>query len=222
MTVSLRMAFSRREPAIWLAHLDMMRTFERSVRRAGIPVAYSGGYNPRPQLAFALPVGVGIAVEADWLDIRLDETAEADDTRAGLWSAALNDHLPPGLAVHRASLAEDDGPSLMSRVQAAEYRLQTPGLAEAAGRLSQTAADVPWIADKNSKGRQVKIDIRPLVLRWQSEAADTLLVTALAGSRRNLRPDLLLQVLCALGGLDELAAADCQVTRTRLWLDTLP
>ncbi|MDD4745132.1 MAG: DUF2344 domain-containing protein, partial [Eubacteriales bacterium] len=52
------MAFSRREPAIWLAHLDMMRTFERSVRRAGIPVAYSAGYNPRPQLAFALPVGV--------------------------------------------------------------------------------------------------------------------------------------------------------------------
>ncbi len=222
MTVSLRMAFSRREPAIWLAHLDMMRTFERSVRRAGIPVAYSAGYNPRPQLAFALPVGVGIATEADWLDIRLDETAEANAAQAGVWCAALNDHLPPGLAVHSASLAEDDGPSLMSRVQAAAYRLQTPGLAEAADGLRQTAADLPWIADKNSKGRQVKIDIRPLVLRWQSEATDTLLVTALAGSRRNLRPDLLLQVLCALGGLDELAAADCQVTRTRLWLDTLP
>ncbi|NLO35206.1 MAG: DUF2344 domain-containing protein [Clostridiaceae bacterium] len=222
MTLSLRLAYARREPAIWLAHLDMMRTFERSVRRAGIPVAYSGGYNPRPQLAFALPVGVGIATEADWLDVRLDEAAADHDDQSALWCAQLNRHLPPGLAVHSASRVLDTGPSLMSRVQAADYRLQTPGLAAAADQLRQTAEDSPWIADKNSKGRLVKTDIRPLVLRWQTEAADTLLVTALAGSRQNLRPDLLLQVLTARGGLDELAAADCQVTRTRLWLDTLP
>ena len=58
-----RICFSRSGAAIWLGHLDMMRTFERSLLRAGLPVSYSLGFNPRPELVFALPAGVGITTE---------------------------------------------------------------------------------------------------------------------------------------------------------------
>jgi len=226
LTVSLRLQYSRHEPAIWLAHLDMMRTFERSVRRARIPVAYSSGYNPRPRLAFALPIGVGIETEDDWLDVQLAQETEADPVQAAAWTAALNRHLPAGLAILSGTLADGGGPSLMSLVTAAQYRLQTNGLPAAVRQLQQQkvpeADPTGWLVEKNSKGKTVKTDIRPLILAVQPEEPDMAVLRVLAGSKQNLRPDLFLKYLVAACGLDKTAAADSRITRTRLWLGNLP
>lgn len=226
MTVSLRLRYSRHEPAIWLAHLDMMRTFERSVRRAGIPVAYSSGYNPRPRLAFALPIGVGLETEDDWLDVLLAEETAADPAQAAAWADALNRHLPAGLAILSGALVAGGGPSLMSLVTAADYRLQTSGLAAAVRQLEQQRVldqdAAGWIVEKNSKGKTVKTDIRPLILSVQVEEPDTAVLRVRAGSQQNLRPDLFLQHLVAACGLDKTAAADSRITRIRLWLGDQP
>ncbi|MDW7658623.1 MAG: TIGR03936 family radical SAM-associated protein [Bacillota bacterium] len=222
MTVSLRLRFCRREPAIWLAHLDMMRTFERSVRRAGIPVAYSGGFNPRPRLAFALPIGVGLATEDDRLDIQLEDGIAIDQTKAAEWTDALNRNLPDGLTVYAGELTDSSGPSLMSLVTAAEYRLQTTGLQAAVQQLEAQKDLTAWIVDKNSKGKTVKTDIRPLILATRLEESDQVVLLVRAGSRQNLRPDLFLQILVAQGGLNATAAADSRITRTRLWLGEEP
>lgn len=222
MTVSLRLSFCRREPAIWLAHLDMMRTFERSVRRAGIPVAYSGGFNPRPRLSFALPIGVGLATEDDRLDIQLADGTAVEQTRVAEWTDALNRNLPDGLAVSAGELADGSGPSLMSLVTAAEYRLQTAGLQAAIRQLEARKDLTAWTVDKNSKGRTVQADIRPLILAIRPEGDDQAVLLVRAGSRQNLRPDLFLQILVLQGGLDATAAADSSITRTRLWLGEEP
>lgn len=222
MAVSLRLRFCRQEPAIWLAHLDMMRTFERSVRRAGIPVAYSGGFNPRPRLSFALPIGVGTATEDDRLDIQLEDGTAAVQTRVAEWTDALNRNLPDGLAVCAGELADSGGPSLMSLVTAAEYRLQTVGLQAAIRQLEARDDLAAWTVDKNSKGKTIKTDIRPLILTIRLEGPDQAIIQVRAGSRQNLRPDLFLQILVLQGGLDETAAADSGITRTRLWLGEEP
>jgi radical SAM-linked protein len=189
---------------------------ERSIRRAGLPVAYSQGFNPRPQLTFALPIGVGIAAEDELVDVRLTEpgAGETPEELAG----RLNRVLPAGITVPSAEWADESGPSLMSLVEAADYILDAPGLSGALARLLDLPADQPWLADKNSKGRVTTIDIRPLILELTAPACDRLCLKAKAGSRDNLRPDLLLQVLVRQADLDPLAAADAAVTRRRLWL----
>src|SRR5665647_1069663 len=64
-----RFRFARSGSLSYVGHLDLMRTFERSLRRAGLPLLHSQGYNPRPMMVFALPLGVGISTTDDYLDV---------------------------------------------------------------------------------------------------------------------------------------------------------
>lgn len=208
----VRLRFARREPAIWLAHLDMMRTFERSIRRAGLPVHWSQGYNPRPQMTFALPIGVGLATEVDYVDIQLIEPVDPQ-----LVMDRLNPCLPMGFEILAAGPVESSKVSLMSLVQAADYRLQSPGLAAAWRRIPVTQ---PLIVDKFSKGRTLEVDIRPLILDLQVQSDEELVIRVKAGSSANLRPDLFLLALKVYGELPDLAAADCAVTRLGLLIES--
>ncbi|MDD2457335.1 MAG: TIGR03936 family radical SAM-associated protein [Eubacteriales bacterium] len=211
-TFIVRLRFSRREPAIWLAHLDMMRTFERSIRRAGLPICWSQGYNPRPQMTFALPISVGLATAGDYLDLSLEEDLEPADVMD-----RLNRSLPTGFAILAANRAAPSKASLMSLVRAADYRLETPGLAEAIARIANTQ---PLVVEKFSKGKMVDVDIRPLIEKIQLKGPDCLEMRVKAGSSANLRPDLFLKALETYGDLPAEAAADCAVTRLALILDS--
>lgn len=213
MSVNYRLRFARHEPAIWLGHLDLMRTFERTVRRAGLPVTWSQGFNPRPHLEFALPIGVGLATQDDYVDILMTEPLDEK-----MLLKRLNSAFPAGLEVLDVKIVPAEGPSLMSLIAASDYLLQGSGLAAASRQLDAVPEGQPWLVEKNSKGKLVTIDIRPLLISQTIVAEDLLLVRVRAGSRDNLRPDLLLKVLVHLGGLDELAAADTSVTRQALWV----
>ncbi len=213
MNVSLRLRYGRQEPAVWLAHLDMMRTFERSVRRAGLPVAYSQGFNPRPQLSFALPIGVGLATLDDYVDVVMTEPVDSK------WAIQqLNQNLPQGLFIIDAKPIPEDGPSLMSLIAAADYEIRGEGLAEAVGVLSAMPPDAVWPAEKFSKGKKIDVDIRPLVMNLDLQAANLLKIRVKAGSRENLRPDLLLQLLERRCGLDPDMAGNAEITRLALWV----
>ncbi len=77
-------------------------------------------------------------------------------------------------------------------------------------------AELPWPVEKNSKGKMVSLDIRPLLLELTADGPDRLNVRVKAGSRENLRPDLLLAAMVKFGGLDPVAAADTAITRLHL------
>lgn len=213
MSVNYRLRFARREPAIWLGHLDLMRTFERTVRRAGLPVTWSQGYNPRPHLEFALPIGVGLATQDDYVDILMTEPLDESELLE-----RLNKAFPMGIQVLEVKIVPAEGPSLMSLIAASDYVLDGAGLAEAARRLLAVPEGQPWLVEKNSKGKLQTVDIRPLLIDLTILTDDQLLVRVKAGSRNNLRPDLLIKVLVSLGGLAERAAADTAVTRQALWI----
>lgn len=210
-----RLRYRRLEPAIWLAHLDMMRTFERSVRRAGWPIAWSQGYNPRPQLTFALPISVGLATEDDYFDAAL--TA---DWPPALLLEKLNPVLPLGFAVTAAGRIGEESSSLMSQVSAADYRLEHDQLADAWKLMSQLPSEQPWLVDKKSKGKIRTIDIRPLLLEVRLDNPAGLEIRVQAGSQANLRPDLFLQALCRYGQLPLQTAGDTRISRLKLWVIT--
>jgi radical SAM-linked protein len=124
----VRIRFSKGEPIKYLAHLDMHRTWERTFRRAGLPVAHSKGYNPRPRFQVAAALPVGVMGSAELLDVWLEEPVAADEVVARLRAAA-----PDGLGVLGAAEAPLDEPALQSQLREAEYRveIETPESAEA-------------------------------------------------------------------------------------------
>ncbi|MGH3295157.1 MAG: TIGR03936 family radical SAM-associated protein, partial [Trebonia sp.] len=87
-TQHLLVRYAKRGKMRFASHLDVARAFERSVRRAGLPIAYSAGFTPHPKISYAGGVPTGVASEAEYLSLTLTTRAEADAVRGRL-NAAL-------------------------------------------------------------------------------------------------------------------------------------
>jgi radical SAM-linked protein len=114
----IRITFSRGEEIKYISHLDMMRMWERVFRRAGLPLAYTKGFNPHPRLSLAAPLPVGTLALAEMLDVYLESVLLPDQ----LWKD-VERQLPPGAGISRVEEVEATGPSLSSMVRAAEYEV---------------------------------------------------------------------------------------------------
>ena len=75
----LRLRFSKGEQLKYISHLDLARAWERAFRRAGLPVAHSQGFNPRPRLQIAAALPVGVTGRAEYLDVWLTEALVPED-----------------------------------------------------------------------------------------------------------------------------------------------
>ena len=116
--IRLRITFAKTEAMRYTGHLDLYRAWERTLRRAGLPLAYSQGYNPRPriQIASALPLGFTSQHEVidAWLETDLVISRVEED---------LEKAVPPGITVLRVEEADLRGPALQTQVISAEYRV---------------------------------------------------------------------------------------------------
>jgi len=171
-TQRLRVVFQKTGDLRFLSHLELAKAFGRALRRAGVPVAYSCGYNPQPKLAFALALPVGVEGWQELADIEL---------RAPMMPEALvgrvNRHLAPELHLLRAWEVPLAAPSLTSLVREAVYHVSVPWRALANGsseevrrRLVSPDLCHEWLARPalpvmvQRKDAAVELDARPLIL----------------------------------------------------------
>jgi radical SAM-linked protein len=103
------------------SHLDVARAFERGIRRAGLPIAYSAGFTPHPKISYADGTPTGVASEAEYLSLALTSRFAADDARE-----RLNAALPDGIDV--IAVTEDSGGLPASRPSVSEWHIALPGL----------------------------------------------------------------------------------------------
>src|SRR5262249_28154123 len=96
--------FEKGESARWLGHLDILRTFERAIRRAELPIAFSSGFNPREKIVFASALGVGVTGAAEPATLELTEALPPD-----ILVQRLNEKLPPGIRLRSAEEIPDAG-----------------------------------------------------------------------------------------------------------------
>lgn len=156
-----RIVFRRDEGARFLAHLDAMKLWERALRRAGIPIANTEGYNPRPRIVFASPLPLGMLAEREIVDVVLSERLTVRDLRE-----RLERDLPEGFGLVDLHDVWVNAPSVASRLASATYRLDLAG-ADGAG-VRHAVADL-LAAERIDRERQkekrtVAYDLRPLVL----------------------------------------------------------
>jgi radical SAM-linked protein len=210
----VRITFAKGQGLKYISHLDLARTWERAFRRAGLPVAYSQGFNPRPrfQLAAALPVGV--MGRAELLDLWLTEPLSPKEVLSRLGPA-----LPAGLEVTGAEEVERKAPSLQSQLRAADYvavvHSQEP--VEAIRTRIQALLAAPTLPrQRHHKGKQQTYDLRPLIQEVGVEAVGgeerVLNMHLQASSQGAGRAD---QVLDALG----LSLASHSIERTNLYFE---
>lgn len=159
----LRVRFAKRDRLRFTSHRDFQRAFERALRRAQVPVAFSHGFTPHPKVSYAGAAPTGAASEAEYLEISL--TDERDPAAV---AAALDDALPPGLDI--VTVVEADTGSLADRLEASEWRIALPDadpVAVAAAVQTFTAADVVEVERMTKKGMRT-MDARKAVVRIES------------------------------------------------------
>lgn len=160
----LRVTFSRGDDMKYVTHLDMMRFWERALRRAEIPVFYSEGFSPHPQIALAAPLAVGTTSECELLDVFLEQRITP---RA--FSDAVAPQLPPAVRVLDVREAGLTLPSLQAEVRAAEYEVDAPlpeqvDIAAAVQRMLD-ADTFPWEHKREEETKSY--DLRPLILELE-------------------------------------------------------
>lgn len=207
-----RCLFERVGEASFVGHLDLMHTFDRAIRRAEMPILYSQGYNPRPMMVFALPLGVGIDTLGDYVDISLSREVDASEL-----IEKVNPHLPKGVKLYNGINIDEPKNSLMSVVSIAKYRFSAPDIKE---KMQNLIKRDELKVIKKSKSKMVETDIRPLIICEVPDNdtdKDTFECFVYAGSSKNLRPDVFLNALCEYEGYDRELAANCLVTRLGLY-----
>ena len=121
----LRVHYTKRGRLRFSSHRDFQRAFERALRRAAVPMAYSAGFSPHPKVSYAGAAPTGTASEAEYLEIALAQRCDPERLRA-----ALDESLPPDLDVLEVvEVATHGAPSLAERLQASVWRMRLSGVA---------------------------------------------------------------------------------------------
>ncbi len=211
MTQRLRITYGRDGSARYLSHLEMMRAWERTLRRAGWSVAYSQGFNPHAKLSFAAPLPVGVASTGELLDVTLEAERPVIEARADLVA-----HVPGDFVVVSVEDISLEAPPLPRSLRAAEYvarcRVQAvePLVAEARRVMDATTLRRQRLKESKS----VEYDLRPMIREIgveDDEGTAVITMVLRADAQGAGRAD---EVLRELG----LEPAECAITRTRLVL----
>lgn len=171
-----RLLFEKTGNAIWISHLDLMRVFQRSFKRAGLPLTHTRGFNPRPSVSIALPLSVGIESCCELLDFDLDGEKIPNDEICARLNASLIDGV-------RVLSVYDDGRKIKNLAYLdCRLRLEYDGGISRDG-LSQIQSlfareELP-VTRKNKNGVSEQ-NIIPMIRRLEVQPKDkhTLVITA--------------------------------------------
>lgn len=218
----VRIKFSKTGAMKYIGHLDVMRYFQKALRRADIRVALSGGFSPHMLMSFAAPLGVGLTSEAEYFDLDL-----AEDYQGDVLVQKLNEQMADGFRVLDArEISTEKGQKGMTLVAAADYEIRVRDLAFEAliAALNGLAVDdaialflnqeeIP--VEKKTKKGMKEMNIRPLIGRFVY-ADGTFSMTVSQGSRDNLRPELVLSAFAKRFGA-ELSRGDLRICRKEIY-----
>ena len=184
----------------FIGHLDVMRFFQKAMRRAEIPIAFTGGYSPHMIMSFANPLGVGVTSDGEYFDIELTE--EIDLTEA---TQKLDDVMVEGMEiVNMVYISDDKKKTGMSIVAAADYLSWVkedvlPQNWQEQVELFMKQEEI--LVVKSTKKSQKEVDIKPMIYQLHPRE-DGLFMQIATGSVENLKPELVMQAFCEFLGLD--------------------
>ena len=183
-----------------IGHLDIQRAVQRGLRRSGLPVAYSQGFNPHILVTFASALSTGACGEREIMDVRM-----AEEVDAAVFVESMNRAMPKEMQILEARAVDDRHPALSAEMKAAAYDLliRDPETAQRitdAIPLMMSRTVIPAIR-KTKTGRK-ECDIRPLIYGISTEGQHVFATMKLT-EQEACKPDMLLSALSAETGLED-------------------
>lgn len=193
-----RLKFEKREEVKYIGHLDMMRTFTRCIKKTNLPIKFSSGFNPRVQIAFALPLAVGVTSESEYFDLELNGDPDAEEVLKELKKV-----MPEGFKMLTCEKYEKVQ-SLMSLVKEAKYEVNvlvnSDNINETIKKVQDELNSEKILVTKQSKnGREEEVDIKPLIIDFEvyevTYNSFCVSVHSYAGSKQNLNPNFIMEAV---------------------------
>lgn len=189
------MKFSKEDIIKFVGHLDLMRTIQRMLRRSGLPLEFSKGFNPHVNISLAQPLAVGVYSSGDYMDLELRE-----DVDPQIILDKLNEVAPPGIKIFKAVKVNKAKNikvfKAMAAVDAAKYLINIKYLDKISIKTSieNLLKMEKWETLKKSKTKEARVDIKPMIKRFNYKIEENVLIVevlVLCGSRQNLSPILI-------------------------------
>ncbi len=197
--LKVRIKFKKYGVMKYIGHLDMMRYFQKSMRRAEIPIAFSAGFSPHMIMSFANPLGVGLTSEGEYFDIEITESISSK--RA---VDQLNAVMVEGVEVTSFVELPEGQKTGMAIVAAADYRAifqeDTTFITEE--ELQEFLACDEIMITKKSKKSVREVNIRPLIYQMNL-CEDGIFMQLASGSVENLKPELVIDALVEYFNMDK-------------------
>lgn len=219
----VRMKFKKEQEAKFISHLDLMRTFQRAMRRAKIPMVYSGGFNPHPEMSFAQALGLGISSIGEYMDVTIRDILDLQEIKC-----RLNNNLPRGIEVIKIVLLKEKAKSAMSLVTHGQYLINLifdlKDISNIKNEFANFIHQVNIYAKKVQPKKNYKIievDIKPLIRDIKITTEDNtkkILINCIisCGSKANLKPELIVN---ALEDYLDVKVLNCKIKRVELFIE---
>ena len=203
----VRLRFSKLGKVRWTSHRDVARMWERALRRAEVPVAYSEGFSPRPKLSFGLALSTGHESLGEYLDVDLARPVDLEPLPARLTLA-----LPVGVDCLAGLELVGGEPSLQQDVTTCRWEMELEGIdaSAVADAVAVALAAQSLVVTRTRKGHAVTDDVRPAILTLT--ACGAVITADVATQPRGLRPGELLEA-CFPG------VEANRVLRTHQWIE---
>ena len=199
--MKIRIKFSKQGVMRFIGHLDIMRYFQKAMRRAHIDIAFTEGFSPHMIMSFAAPLGVGLTSDGEYMDIEIRTPVSSEDA-----IHQLNEVMVEGMKVLSfRQIEEGKAGKAMSLVAAADYTVSfRPGYepeGDWQSKLEEFIQKDSILVLKKTKKSEVETDIRPMIYQL-SVKDDKVHMTLATGSAANLKPELVMSAFLKSEGLD--------------------
>lgn len=217
--MKLRIKFSKHGVLKFIGHLDVMRYFQKAIRRAGIDITYSTGFSPHQIMSFAAPLGLGLESNGEYMDIEVNSLTSSKD-----FINALNAQMVDGIKILEAKLLPDDAGNAMASVAAARYTIAFREGCRPSFLTRQVIDDFmsqnEIIVTKKTKKGESTFDMKPYLYAFSfDDEKGELSMTVDASSSGNIKPALVLKTVYDRNkeALDEYALL---ITREETYMNT--
>lgn len=217
MSTKIRIKFAKYGAMKFIGHLDMMRFFQKAIRRTGIDIRYSEGFSPHQIMSFAAPLGVGIESSGEYMDIEVLSMTSTEDMKQ-----ALNQAMVEGVEVLDVCVLPDNAKNAMASVAAASYRLKMKEgsfpIDDLNGKLQGFYGQEHIPYTKETKKSVVELDLKQGLYEIATDSDGSIRMLVNASSSGNIKPTMVFEKLCEFSGV-EVPESAYQVTRLETYTD---
>ncbi len=195
-TYKVRIKYAKMGVLKYIGHLDLMRFFQKAVKRADLDIAYSQGFSPHQLMSFAAPLALGVTSEGEYFDAQFNSLISSDE-----FVRRLNEQMVDGIFVKDVFLLPEGAKKAMSIVAASDYMITIRDetddsmkqaiLSQVPHLLDKETIEVFRKTKKNEKVEDIKKGIYKLSL-----SEDRIYMYLATGSEYNLKPESVLEALC--------------------------